>query len=135
MNYETMKSTLKSYYSLKKSVEKIDEKIDQIEYEMANVRGIQYDRIPGQSNEQNRTERMLILIEKKAVLEGDKLRIKELLGRLKKILVKELARLSDDTRNLLIRNAQGESLEKLAEEFGYTVSGLWRKLKKEVDDE
>lgn len=135
MNYHTLTSTLKSYYSLRKSVGKIDDRISQIVYEMANVKGIQYDRIPGQSNEQNRTERLLILIEQKAVLEGEKLRLNELIGRLKKILVKELARFSDETRTILVRNAHGESLQKLSEEYGYTVSGLWRRLKKECDEE
>ena len=76
---------------------------------------------------------MLMMIERKSLLEKGREQTKSLVERLKTILEAELEQYEPMIRNCLIRNAKGVSLEKLADEYGYTKSGLWKKLKKEVE--
>ena len=133
MDYQTLTSTLRSYYSLKKDLKRIEERIAQLEYDMQNVKGVQYDKIPSTPNNIQNELRMLMMIERKSILEKGKEQTQSLIARLKTILEAELEPYEPMVRNCLIRNAKGETLEQLADEYGYTKSGLWKKLKKEVE--
>lgn len=135
MDYRTFMNTYRSYLGLTERIQDIDLRISLLEYDMTGVKGVRFDKAPSTPNQASNEERMLDFIEKKAELEKEREILNKAVDNVKAIIDKEFRHISKDVALIIVRNAAGESLEKLSEEYGYTPSGLWRYIKREVENE
>lgn len=135
MEYRTFMNTYRSYLGLTERIEDLDTKIELLVYEMEGVKGVRFDRTPSVPDPHQAEEKMLELIEQKAELEKEREILNKAVDNVKAIIDKEFRHISKDATLVIVRNAAGESLEKLSEEYGYTPSGLWRYIKREVENE
>lgn len=129
MNYEIFISELRCYRHYVYESEKVRSKLEEIDYELIGVKGVRYDKAPGTHNPSLQAERRLELIEKRAEIESElkKLEVK------KKMIVDEFNKLDTHTKLMCLEVMNGKTLKQIAEKFGYSESGLMRKLKREIE--
>lgn len=131
MTYQTIKNELRNYKQYLRNADRLKEEIEGILYEMAGVKGIKYDKVPGSYNQAAAQQRMLDLIEMK---EEKELEYEHTLISLKLIEMK-LSKLEEDDRKACIRiMSDGESYEKVGSDMGYTATGMWRRLKRKLEE-
>lgn len=128
------------------SMEHMIVEIDQLIYDMANVRAIRYDREPTHTPQNVKEERRLELIEEKADLEQQLDMTVLVYTPLKTKLVQTLEKLDPFIceivleKNGLVLNddefyVKGETKAyiELADEYGFTPQGLWAAVNREVN--
>ena len=130
MNYDTFKNLLKNYYDYLKNVDRLKEEIQKVFYIMTGVSGIDYDKVSVSYNPTLSEQRKLELIEKKAELE---LELEYTILAIKLIEMK-LTKLPDAEKVACLQViAKKASYESYGNKMGYTSSGLWRKMKKDLE--
>ena len=130
MNYDTFKHEVSVLKAYKKSLRQIEEEMEDIIYQYCGVKGIRYDREPS--------------IRNVAMEEATKLKMSEALAEPQKEydftlmaiqrIDRHLSMLTDEVREMCIRHyVDRRALVDVGEEFGYTPSGVIRKMKREVE--
>ena len=129
MDYKTFKNELENYYKYLKSVEKIKEEIEDIIYEMTGVKGIRYDKEPTSFNPQLSNERILDLIDKK---EEKEIELDYTIASIRYI-ERKLSKLDKEDKEICLKIiSEGISAEKVRREVGYSKSGIWKRIKREL---
>lgn len=129
MDYKTFKNELENYYKYLKSVEKIKEEIENIIYEMTGVKGIRYDKEPTSFNPQLSNERILDLIDKK---EEKEIELDYTIASIRYI-ERKLSKLDKEDKEICLKIiSEGISAEKVRREVGYSKSGIWKRIKREL---
>lgn len=129
MDYKTLKNELENYYKNLNDIDRIKEEIELILYEMTGVKGIRYDKEPSSFNPQLAAEKRLELIEKK---EDKEIELRYLIASTK-FIESKLKKLTEEDKNICLRIiAKGISAEKVRHEVGYSKSGLWKRIKREL---
>ena len=129
MDYKTFKNELENYYKYLKSVEKIKEEIENIIYEMTGVKGIRYDKEPTSFNPQLSNERILDLIDKK---EEKEIELDYTIASIRYI-ERKLSKLDKEDKEICLKIiSEGISAEKVRKEVGYSKSGIWKRIKREL---
>lgn len=114
--------------------------------EMANVKAIQYDKIPGTPNPHANEVRMLEFSEQIALVESEKKRIERLLKPLEKTVLNDLKRLDPfitdivlyqyglkiDGKSILL-NGRPHTIREMGEVYHYSNNGMWQLLKREIE--
>lgn len=95
---ETFKDELKHLNDYMNEVRRLEGEIETLEYEMENVKGIDYSKQSGSYNEQAAMNKILGMIERKEILEKRKKITKEKINYIGDILKK----MSEEDRTLLI---------------------------------
>lgn len=130
MTYTTLKNELRNYKQYLKDIDRLREALENLLYEMTGVKGVSFDRISTSYNPQLTEEKRLELIDKKEelMIEYQHAMISV------KLIEMKLLKLSDEDRKACLRiMADGESYEKVGTDMGYTSTGMWRKLKRELE--
>lgn len=129
MDYKSFKNELENYYKHLRSVDDLKEQIELILYEMTGVKGVRYDKEPTSHNPQLSSERKLELIEKK---EEKEIELEYTIASIR-LIERKLAKLSDEDKQICLRIiSEGVSAEKVRQEVGYSKSGIWKRIKREL---
>ena len=127
MDYRTFKDLLRNYYKYQIAIEEIKTDLELVLYEMTGVKAIDYSKPYMQPNPSLSHERKLELIDKKAALE---LELEYTYTAIKLIELK-LSKLSESDKQICLKIiAKGETYESVGNEQGYTISGMWRKVRR-----
>lgn len=130
MDYKTFRNILQDYYKYQRNVENIKEQLKDLLYEMTGVKGVQPDKVPVTYNPSLSAERQLELIEKKAELETEL----EYTILAIKVIEKKLSKLDQRDKDMCLDIiARNISYESYGNQIGYTPSGLWRKVKRDLE--
>lgn len=129
MNYKAFKKNLESYIGLIADKKSLDEEIEYLYYELANVKGVRYDKAPSIPNQEQIDKNKLEIIEKINIKES---RLKYINQRIDKIN-EEISLLSKECQKICNMNKMGMSFEKIGYKLGYTKVGAYLKLKREVE--
>lgn len=130
MTYKQIKNELQNYRQYLKDIENLKEQIKNVWYEMTGVKGVSFDRIPTSHNPVASELHRLDLMDKKdeLMLEYEHAVISV------KLIELKLMKLSEEDKRACLRiMSDGESYEKVGNDMGYTSTGLWRKLKRELE--
>ena len=129
MDYKAFKNELENYYKHLKNKDKIKEEIENILYEMTGVKGIRYDKEPSGYNPELSAEKKLELIERK---EEKEIELEYTIASIHFIEMK-LKKLPEDDRRICLKIiSEGVSAEKVRREVGYSKSGIWKRIKREL---
>lgn len=129
MDYKMFKNELENYYKHLKNKDKIEKEIENIHYEMTGVKGIRYDKIPTSYNKEISEERFLDLSEK---IEEKLIELQYTVSSIRYIEMK-LKKLSDEDKEICLKIiSEGISAEKVRKEVGYSKSGIWKRIKREL---
>lgn len=129
MNYKIFVSELRVYKQYVFEINKLKARIEEIEYLEQGVKGVRFDNVPSTFNPQLSEERRLELIEQKTQLEREV----ERLEMRKKLVIDEFEKLDTHTRLMCLEIMNGKTLSQIGEMFGYTESGVMKKLKREIE--
>ena len=130
MDYRTFKNELENYYSYIKEIDELKEEIDNIIYEMSGVKAVNYQKIPMNANPELSHERLLELIEKKEEKEKEIERLNLNVKAIENALSKMDAR---DKKMCIDLIAKKGNAYKLGDEYGYTRSGVWARVRREIE--
>ena len=130
MDYKTFKNELENYYSYKKEISKLKEEIENIIYEMSGVKAINYQKIPMNANPELAHERLLELIEKKEQKEKEIERLSLNIKAVENTLSKMSA---NDKQMCIDLIAKKGNVYKVGYEYGYSKSGMWSRIKREIE--
>ena len=130
MKYQVFKNELRCYRDYKKTMHDAQERIDDIIYQYAGVRGISYDKITMSFNENlaiEQRERMF-----KALTEPQK--EYDHAQRMVERIENNLSKLDSKMRVICMALfCDGYSYEHMGNIYGYSARGLWKKVKKEIE--
>ena len=129
MDYKAFKNELESYYKHLRNVDQLREDIELILYEMTGVKGVRYDKEPTTYNPQLSNERKLELIEEK---EEKEIELEYTMASIR-LIERKLAKLSDEDKQICLKIiSEGVSAEKVRKQVGYSKSGIWKRIKREL---
>ena len=129
MDYKGFKNELQNYYKHLENIDRINEDIDKILYEMTGVKGVRYDKAPSMYNPELASERRYELSE---MLEEKEIELDYTVAAVKYIEMK-ISKLSKEDKQICIDIiSKGISAEKIAKENGYSRSGIWARIKREL---
>ncbi len=129
MDYKAFKNELENYYKHLKNKDDIESEIEMILYEMTGVKGIRYDKEPSSYNPELSAEKRLELIERK---EEKEIELDYTNASIKYIEMK-LKKLPEEDRRICLKIiSEGVSAEKIRREVGYSKSGIWKRIKREL---
>lgn len=130
MNYAIFKNELRNLYGYEKELAKINDKIADLSYVMTGVKGINYSKIPASGNPEVSAEKRLELIEQMEDLENERKRLTLTV----KHIYRTLGKLNDTDRDIVIKIvAKKYNAEMVAIENGYSRSGIWARIKREIE--
>lgn len=129
MNYTIFVSELRVYRQMVYEINKLKQKVEEIEYIEQGVKGVSFDNIPHSLNPTLQAEKRLELIDQKERLEEE---IKRLELK-KKMVIDQFDRLDEHTKLICLDIIDGKTFKQIGEAFGYSESGIMRKLKKEIE--
>lgn len=130
MNYSTFKNELRNLYSYERELSRVNDLIDNLSYAMTGVKGINYSKIPASTNPQESEEKRLEQIDDLEELLTEKQRLQL---NIRHIYI-TLSRLDDQDRDAMIEIlVKKVNAEKVAEERGYSRSGIWARIKREIE--
>lgn len=131
------KSDLAFYYHNKLYLEQLEEKLDDLLYEMQSVKGVDYGKIKGSYNENIISARFLALCQRKSKLEKEINYVKNKIERTEKLL----DRIEKNTKEKEINRALIEALccgeltySEAAENLGINISNLFTKINKILEE-
>lgn len=123
MTVEEFKACFKSYVNFVKEEKKIEDKIEELYYELSGVKGIRYDKIPSSFNKELANERQLLLIElintKQAELKYKRAQFEYFELLMSKFTKEEIVLLY----RLLIKE---QTYDSVGLDLGYSASGFWK---------
>ena len=129
MDYKGFKNELNNYYRHLRNVDRIKEEIDDIVYEMTGVKGIRYDKERSSFNPALSEERRDYLSKK---LEEKEIELNYTLAAIRFIEM-NLKKLNKDDREMCLKVVADEvSAELVAVEKGYSRSGVWARIRREI---
>ena len=129
MDYRGSKNELGNYYQNLKHIDELKEEIELILYEMTGVKGIRYDKEPTSYNPELSAEKRLDLIDRK---EEKEIELEYMTASVKYIEMK-LSKLSKEDKEICLKIiSEGVSAEKVRREVGYSKSGIWKRIKREL---
>lgn len=130
MNYATFKNELRNLYSYERELNKINSSIADLRYVMTGVKGIDYSKTPASPNPEVVAEKRLDLIEQLEELETEKqrltLNIKHIYTTLSKLNGNDM----EIVMEIIVKKVNAE---KVAIENGYSRSGIWARIKREIE--
>lgn len=130
MNFDTFKHELCNLNAYRKSLKKIREEMEDIIYHYAGVKGIRYDREPSLRNIYMTEDAKLKMSE---ALEEPQKEYDFTLMMIQRI-ERNLAQLPEDTREMCVMlYVERYALKIVGDAFGYTPSGILRKIEREVE--
>lgn len=130
MNYATFKNELRNLYSYERELKKVDASIEDLSYLMTGVRGINYSKTPTSPNPEVVAEHRLDMIEDMEALLAEKQRLTLNITH----IYATLSKLDDADREAMIEIlVKKVNAEKVAEERGYSRSGIWARIKREIE--
>lgn len=130
MDYKAFKNELQNYYKYLKNVDKIKEEINQIWYDMSGVKAIRYDK---QLITHNPELSNMIKHEYMSRIEEKEIELDHVLSSIKYIELK-LSKMNPEDKQVCIDIiSKGISSEKVANEKGYSKSGMWKRIKRELE--
>ena len=130
MNYATFKNELRNLYSYERELNKINSSIADLRYVMTGVKGIDYSKTPASPNPEVVAEKRLDLIEQLEELETEKQRLTLNITHIYAILSK----LNDSDKEIVMEIiVKKVNAEKVAIEKGYSRSGIWARIKREIE--
>lgn len=130
MTTESFKKLLSSYYEYQKNISKIKDELEDLLYQMTNVKAIRYDKAPSSFNPGLNEEIRLDLIEKKEEMETE-LEYTILAIRLIEMKLKKLS--PEDKQICLEILNRKVTYEQAAIEKGYSKNALWSQVKKKIE--
>ena len=129
MDYKGFKNELNNYYRHLRNVDRIKEEIDDIVYEMTGVKGVRYDKERSSFNPTLSEERRDYLSKK---LEEKEIELNYTLAAIRFIEM-NLKKLNKDDREMCLKVVADEvSAELVAVEKGYSRSGVWARIRREI---
>lgn len=130
MNYSVFKNELRNLFAYERDLNRLDQKIEDLLYEMTGVKGISYSKIPSTVNPELSEERRLELIEEMDVLVTEKKRLQLNITH----IYATLSLLNEKDRKAMIDLvAKRIKSEEVAFNNGYSKSGIWKRIKKEIE--
>ena len=121
---------LKSYYEHKEDLEK---EIEDLIYQYCGVKGIPFDKELSISNPYSNDEKLVDLSEK---LEEPQKQLDftiYAISKLKPIVYGNLDKLpADVSKALIMKHWENKTFEDIANEIGYSKSGLWFRVRREI---
>ena len=130
MNYAIFKNELRNLYGYEKELAKINDKIADLSYVMTGVKGINYSKIPASANPEISEEKRLELIDELEELENERKRLNLTV----KHIYRTLGRLNESDREIVIQIvAKKYNAEMVANQVGYSKSGIWARIKREIE--
>lgn len=134
MNFSFFTIEMKMYKAYLDSLDTIDKTIDDIIYKYAGVRAIQYDKQRMSFNKDIADETLDRMYQELKKPQKEKDRIEYAIKQLNDIVYVNLNNLPDDVRQMCIEVMwNNKSYEKVGDMFGYTASGLRKKMIREVN--
>ena len=130
MKYQVFKNELRCYPEYKRTLKDAEERIDDIIYQFAGVKGISYDRIPMTFSEDLAIEQREKMM--RALAEPQKEYDHAL--RMIERIENNLSKLDSKMRVICIALfCDGYTYEHMGNIYGYSARGLWKKVKKEIE--
>ena len=130
MNYAVFKNELRNLYAYERDLFRVKDEIDNLTYIMTGVRGISYSKIPASSNPEITAEKRLELIEQMEELENEKKRLQLNISH----IYSTLSKLNDQDMEIVVQIiAKKHNAEIVANENGYSKSGIWARIKREIE--
>ena len=130
MDYETFKAEMKLIKPYYLSAKKIKEEIEKLNYDLANVKGVRFDRQPSSYNQSLSEQRRLELIEE---IEKKEKELDHTIMSVKRY-ESNLNRLPKSIRFAVKQIfIYGKSFAEVGKTMGYSDHGLHRRVKKEVE--
>ena len=130
MNYATFKNELRNLYAYERDLARLNEKIEDLTYLMTGVKGINYSKIPGSANPEVSEEKRLELIEQMEELQTEKKRLQLNIGH----IYSTLSRLEERDREAMMQIiVKRVNAEVVAGQNGYSRSGIWARIKREIE--
>lgn len=130
MDYKAFKNELQNYYKHVRNRDKVVEQIENIIYEMTGVKAIRYDKERSSFNPSLASERREEL---SARLEEKEIELNYIEASIKFIEMK-LKKLSDEDKEICLKIiSEGVSAEKVRRKVGYSKSGIWKRIKRELE--
>ena len=130
MNYATFKNELRNLYSYERDLKKINASIEDLSYLMTGVRGIDYSKAPSMPNPEVIAENRLDLIEQMEDLLKEKQRLSLNITHIYSTLSKLNENDRDIVMQIVVRKANAEIV---AMAKGYSKSGIWARIKREIE--
>lgn len=130
MNYATFKNELRNLYSYERDLKKINALIEDLSYLMTGVRGIDYSKAPSMPNPEVIAENRLDLIEQMEDLLKEKQRLSLNISHIYTALSKLNENDRDIVMQIVVRKANAEIV---AMAKGYSRSGIWARIKREIE--
>ncbi len=130
MDYKTFKNELRNLYSYERELKKIDASIEDLSYLMTGVRGINYSKTPSSPNPEVVAEHRLDMIEDMEGLLAEKQRLTLNITH----IYATLSKLNDTDKEIVMQIiVKKVNAEKVANEKGYSRSGIWARIKREIE--
>ena len=130
MNYATFKNELRNLYSYERDLKKINASIEDLSYMMTGVRGIDYSRIPASPNPEVVAEHRLDMVEDMEELLAEKQRLTLNIAH----IYTTLSKLNENDKEIVMQIiVKKVNAEKVANEKGYSRSGIWARIKREIE--
>ena len=130
MNYATFKNELRNLYAYERDLARLNEKIEDLTYLMTGVKGINYSKIPGSANPEVTAEKRLEMIEQMEELETEKKRLQLNITHIYSTLSKLEERDREAMMQIIVKRVNAEVV---AEMNGYSRSGIWARIKREIE--
>ena len=129
MKYEEFKRELENYHRNIENIEKLKEELDEIDYEMSGVKGVRYDKERASFNPELARKWFYYLSEKRSEKE---LELEYLIAS-SRMVENKLRKLPEEDKDICMKIiAEGISAEKVRIEKGYSRSGIWKRIKREL---
>ena len=130
MNYAIFKNELRNLYAYERELTKLNDHIADLSYVMTGVKGINYSKIPASANPEISEEKRLELIDELEELENERKRLNLTV----KHIYRTLGRLNESDREIVIQIvAKKYNAEMVANQVGYSKSGIWARIKREIE--
>lgn len=130
MNYAVFKNELRNLYAYERELTVINDRIDEMEYLMAGVKGVNYSKIPGNVNAEANEQKRLDLIEQMDELLTEKKRLMLNISHTYSILSQLEAGDRDAALKIIAKKANAEDV---AIKRGYSRSGIWARIRREIE--
>lgn len=130
MNYAVFKNELRNLYSYERELKKIDASIDDLFHVMTGVKGIDYSKTPALPNPELIAENRLDLIEQMDELQKEKQRLQLNISH----IYTTLSKLDESDKEIVMQIVvKKTNAEMVANEKGYSRSGIWARIKREIE--
>ena len=130
MNYAIFRNELRNLYGYERELNKIKDKMDELLYQLTGVKGINYSKSPGTTNSELSEERRLELIDELEDLDNERKRLNLTV----KHIYRTLGKLGESDREIVVQIvAKKVNAETVANEVGYSRSGIWARIKREIE--